>query len=208
MFRRVAAVGARIPWGGAADDQHPAEASTDDPTAAADRPPTGRRRSDAPADRPHDSAGSDQGPRGGRNTATATDTTPLDDISERQTLADVVDTAALTRWLPAAWTARTAVTKFGEDPVTEVLELSGRGHRIVVDPQRTVAPEGPATCYVRPAGTARRRTMATTDGLHEALAVALDRITTVDEQVDPVVPAERRAAELGEVLDTSADGTR
>ncbi|WP_254830949.1 hypothetical protein [Haloglomus salinum] len=182
MVRRVAAVGARIPWGGAADDQHSAEASTDDPTSDADRPPT--------------------------EAEDTTDDPPLETVSERRTLADVVDVAALTRWLPTAWTARTAVTKFGEAPVTEVLELSGRGHRVVVDPQRPVAPEGPATCYARPAGTARRREVATTDSLHEALAIALDRIPTLDEHVDPVLPAERRATGLSEALDTSAGESR
>jgi len=203
MFRRVAAVGARIPWGDGADDQHSAGASTDDPTSGADRVQTDRRTSDARGDRPHGRAGTDRSTRGGGNTETATDTTPLEAVSERRTLADVVDAAALTRWLPTAWTARTTVTKFGEEPVTEVLELSGRGHRVVVDPLRTVAPEGPATCYARPAGTAQRREIATTDSLHEALAIALDHITTLDEHVDPIVPAEQRATDLSEALDTS-----
>jgi hypothetical protein len=168
MFRRAAgAARDRAPWGGAADDR------TD-----------------------QDSTAEGGGSRT-RDTGPADDTVPpagLDDVSECRTLADVVDVDALETWLPPAWSASTEVTKLGTDPITEVLVLEGRGHRVLLDPVRAVAPEGRVTCHVRAADSARRREWRTFDGLHAALAAALDCITDLDEHVDPVTPAEQRVA--------------
>jgi hypothetical protein len=120
----------------------------------------------------------------------------LDGVAEARTLDDVVDAVALGRWLPPAWSARTEVTKFGLDDVAEVLVLTGRGHRVVLEPERTTEPEGAQTCYVRAAGERSRQEWGTLDRLHEGLATALERITDLDDRVDPVTPVERRAAEL------------
>lgn len=180
MFRRLVGAGIRAPWGGGSGRPSPEnsrgeESQPVDERGGAGRPPTNRLESPSP------------------------DST-LDDVAECRTLADAVDAAALGDWLPPAWHARTEVVKFGNDPVTEVLALEGRGHRLVVDPVHTTAPEGPATCYVRPAGTARRREVATTENLHEALAVALEHLAQIDEHVEPVLPVEGRVAAVSAEL--------
>jgi hypothetical protein len=159
------------------------------------------RRVDGAAGDSTDETGAVSGLLGGGETDSRTDTgSPdadgLDGVSEARTLADVVDAAALGRWLPPAWSARTEVAKFGLDDVTEVLVLTGRGHQVVLDPQRTTDPEGSQTCYVRAAGERSRQEWGTLDSLHEGLATALERITDLDDRVDPVTPVERRAAEL------------
>jgi hypothetical protein len=195
MFRRVVAVGARLPWGGGDDDRRPDEVSTDRTGSEVAHRQSGPDESARGTGAAEPAPESDEG-----------DPPPLGAVTERRTLADVIDATALAHRLPAAWTARTTVTKFGEDAVTEVLELSGRGHRLAVDPERTVAPEGPATCYERPAGAARRRQIATADSLGEALAITLDRITSLDERVEPVMPAGQGAADPADVLETVERG--
>lgn len=168
MFRRAAgAARDRAPWGDAADN-------------GVDEGRTDEERGSRTED-----------------TAVADDVAPgdgLDGVSECRTLADAVDSDALDRWLPPAWSATTEVTKLGTDPVTEVLVLEGRGHRVLLDPVQAVEPAGQVTCHVRPADSACRRRWRTFDSLHAALAAALGRLTDLDEHVDPVAPAEQRAA--------------
>jgi hypothetical protein len=64
------------------------------------------------------------------------------------------------------------------------------------------------TVWLRPTGSARRREWRTFDGLHAALAGALDCITDLDDRVEPVTPTERRVARAGAVTTATApEGT-
>lgn len=99
--------------------------------------------------------------------------TALEDVSETETVGDLVDLDSLARELPPGWGVVADVAPFDDEPLVEVLRLRrGPGDpALVLKPVEATTPDGPVACYERrPDG--RRSRIATPDSLAAAVRAA------------------------------------
>lgn len=97
----------------------------------------------------------------------------LDDVSETETVGDLVDLDSLARGLPPGWGVVADVAPFDDEPLVEVLRLrrSPADPELLLKPVDTTSPDGPIVCYERrPDG--RRNRIATPDTLESAVRAA------------------------------------
>lgn len=97
----------------------------------------------------------------------------LGDITETETISDVVDVDEFTRRLPAGWGVTADVVPFGDEPLTEALLLrrSPEDPKLLLKPAEMANPSGRVEFYEREAGGDRERVLAT-DSLGDAVRAA------------------------------------
>lgn len=103
-----------------------------------------------------------------------TSATDLDDVSEVETIGDVVDVAELSRRLPGGWSVGVEVIPFGDEPLTEALLFRRNldDPRLLLKPVEMVEPHGRIECYERRRLAGGREQILSTDSLEEAVRAA------------------------------------
>lgn len=97
----------------------------------------------------------------------------LADVSETETVGDLVDPDSLARDLPPGWRVVADVAPFDDEPLVEVLRLR-RGPadpELLLKPVEALAPDGRIACYERRPG-GRRHRIGTPDSLEAAVRAA------------------------------------
>jgi len=101
---------------------------------------------------------------------------PLEGVTERETVGDVVDAAAFTRRLPTGWGVTVDVVQFAGDPLAEalVVERSVEDPRLTLVPAEMSAPTGRVEFYEQWGVDDGRNRVLTADSLSEAVRVAIN----------------------------------
>lgn len=101
----------------------------------------------------------------------------LEDVTEVETVSDVVDVAALSRRLPGDWEVAVDVVPFGREPLAEVLVITRRATdvELLLKPVELSDPSGRVEYYERGQGGGEGTQILTTDSLEEAVRVATNR---------------------------------
>lgn len=97
----------------------------------------------------------------------------LDDVSETETVGDLVDLDSLARGLPPGWGVVADVAPFDDEPLVEVLRVrrSPDDPELLLKPVDTTSPDGSVACYER-RSDGRRSRLATPDSLEAAVRAA------------------------------------
>ena len=98
----------------------------------------------------------------------------LDEVSEVETIGDVVDVAEFSRRLPDGWSVRVEVIPFGDHPLTEALQVRRNTDdpRLLLKPVEMTEPQGEIECYERRRLAGGRERILSTDSLEAAVRAA------------------------------------
>lgn len=104
------------------------------------------------------------------------DAAGLDDVTEVETVGDLVDLDSLGRRLPGGWRVTADVLQFGEGGLCEglVFRRSADDPSLTLRPARLDAPDGEVVLYERRTPRAERQPTGSADSLEEALRAAVN----------------------------------